>query len=81
VIREKLADLFAKNELWDEALREYLDVVSKTESDVTAIRVGQRAILLLRLLNRPEIADKKEAEIKSRWPDSLLLPFLENARP
>jgi len=81
VIREKMADLFAKNELWDEALREYLDVVSKTERDATAIRVGQRAILLLRLLNRPEIADKKEAEIRARWPDSPLLPFLETAKP
>jgi uncharacterized protein (TIGR03790 family) len=81
VVREKLADMYAKNELWDDAIREYFDVISKTQSDATAIRLGQRAILLLRLLNRPEIADRKEKEIVKNWPDSPLLPYLQEAKP
>lgn len=81
LIAEKMADLFAKNELWDEALEHYRSAVDGAKTDETAIRVGHRLILVLRLMKKEEEAAKVDASIRDRWPDSPYLDHLEGAVP
>lgn len=81
LIKEKLADLYAKNELWNEALPLYREVVEQTKSDATAMRVGHRLILVLRLLKKNEDAAGVEAKLQSAWPDSPYLDHLKGAVP
>ncbi|HMP90873.1 MAG TPA: TIGR03790 family protein [Kiritimatiellia bacterium] len=81
IIREKLADLYARNELWNEAIREYQWIVNHSATDLTAVRVGHRLLLVSRAMKRTEEADKIEAAIRERWPDSPYLPHLEGAIP
>lgn len=80
-VREKLADLYARNELWPDALREYQQVSNEAVTAQTAVRVGQRAVLALRLLKRTNEADALEKSIRTRWPDSPYLPHLTRGLP
>lgn len=80
-LREKLADMYAKNNLWEDALREYRVVIERAERDTTAIRVGQRVIRLLQLLERHVEADELIATIRADWPDSPFLVTLEPEGP
>jgi uncharacterized protein (TIGR03790 family) len=77
-LREKLGDMYAKNNLWEDALREYRAVVEEAERDITAVRVGQRVIRLLQLLGRNVEADEWKANIRDAWPES---PFLKALEP
>ncbi|HMP96449.1 MAG TPA: TIGR03790 family protein [Kiritimatiellia bacterium] len=81
LLREKLADLYAKNENWAEALPLYRRLVREAADDVTAARIGYRLILLLRLLDRPDDAAAEKAAITSMWPGSPFLRYLEGAVP
>jgi hypothetical protein len=80
-LREKLADLYAKNEIWEEALKEYRHIIDTAPRDITAIRVGQRIIWILRVIKQNELADEIEQGIIARWPDSPYLPHLKEAMP
>ncbi len=81
VLREKLADLYAMNNLFEEAFVQYEAILAQTDSDRTGIRVGARWLLILRMLNRTEEAEELEARLRARWPESPFLPWLETARP
>jgi len=81
LIREKLADLYSKNDLWNDAINEYQQILAKAENDVAAIRVGYRLVLILRLLNRADEAQRAEVAIRERWSGSPYLSHLDGAVP
>lgn len=81
LIREKIADFYAKNNLLNDAVQEYRGVVEGAASDLTAIRVGHRMLLILRLLKREEEAIAIESFIRGGWPDSPFLEYLDQVAP
>jgi len=81
IVREKLADLYAKNELWSDAIREYESVLNQVQREDQAIRVGHRLILILRLQKRESDADKVKELIVNKWPESRILSYLDEAVP
>lgn len=81
VLREKLADLYVKNALYNDAVEQYRAVLAAAADAGTAMRVGARLLLLLRLQNRADAADELENELKQKWKDSPFLPWLDTARP
>lgn len=81
VLREKLGDLYAKNELYREAGEQYQAVIENAKTAETAIRAGARWILILRLLGENEKAGQIEAGLRARWKDRVVLRWLDTARP
>jgi len=81
LLAEKTADLYARNEIWNEAIPLYRTIVANAKTDETAMRVGHRLLLLLRLLKQDEEAMKIEAGIRADWPESPYLKHLEAAVP
>ena len=81
VLLEKLGDLYARNDLYDEAGRQYEKVVEQATTPQTAMRVGARWILILRLINQSERADQIELGLRARWKDEPLLSWLGTAHP
>lgn len=80
VLREKLGDLYAKNELYSEAGVEYEAVIDKAVTAETAVRVAARWLTILLYLGEREKADRLEAAVRERWKGSPVLPWLETAR-
>lgn len=81
VLRERLADLYARNDLYDDAGRQYEQVIEEARTVETAVRVGARWMLILRLLGDKERADKLEAIIREKWKGSEVLSWLATAQP
>ena len=81
VLREKLGDLYARNELYPEAGEQYEKAIRQADTAETALRVGARWILILRLLGQKEKADQLEASLRERWKGSPILPWLESSKP
>lgn len=80
VLREKLAELYARNELFREAATEYGSVAGQAGTAETAVRAGARALLILRLLNQTKAADRLEQALRERWKNAAVLPWLETGR-
>lgn len=80
VLMEKLADLYARNDLFPEAAAEYRAVAERSVTAETAVRTGARALRILRLLNRSDEAGALEQSLRERWKDSPVLPWLESGR-
>jgi uncharacterized protein (TIGR03790 family) len=81
ILREKLGDLYARNELYPEAGVQYEKVIQEAKTAETAMRVGARWILILRLTGQKEKAAQLEASLRERWKNSPILPWLETAVP
>lgn len=81
VLREKVADLYARNDLLTDAGAEYEEVLKAAKTPETAVRAGGRLLLILRLLGQDEQADAIEARIREQWKGSPVLSWLEVARP
>lgn len=81
VLREKLGDLYARNELYEEAGAQYERVLDEAKTAETAIRVGARWMLILRLLKQDERAARIESALRDKWKDSPVLPWLDTAKP
>jgi uncharacterized protein (TIGR03790 family) len=81
ILREKLGDLYAKNELYQEAGEQYRTVIENAKTAETAVRVGARWMLILRLLGEKEKADQIETELRTRWKGHVVLPWLDTAKP
>ena len=79
IIREKLADMYAKNELWTDAVQAYRAVVDEATDEMTAIRVGRRLLMIMRMIKQEKEAAALEASIRLRWPDSVYLRHLDGA--
>lgn len=79
VLKLRLADLYAVNQLETIALDLYREVVREAGTAETAVRAGRSAVDLLRAANRGEDADTLIHEIRAAWRDhptvqALLLP-------
>lgn len=81
VLKEKLGDLYLKNAIYPEAIEQYRAVLDNTVSDGTAMRVGARLLMLLRLQGRTAAADELAAELKQKWKDSPLVTWLDSGHP
>lgn len=81
VLREKLADLYAMNELYDDADVQYARALAEAETVQTAMRIGTRYLLMLRLLGHHDKAAEVESGLRKKWADSPFLALLEQARP
>ena len=81
VLRERLGDLYARNDLFKEAGEQYSYVLDHAKTAETAVRVGARWMLILNLLGQKEKAQKVGADLRARWKDSPVLPWLETSNP
>jgi len=81
LVQEKLGELFAKNELWDDAMLGFQTALDAAETDRAAVRIAQRFMWYLRAAKRTEAADRVEQEVRRRWPDSPFLPALTEDMP
>lgn len=75
VLREKLADLYAINELYDEAFPQYDQVLLHAPNAEYAVRVASRYLSMLDLLGKKEQRAKVAQKLHERWGGS---PFLES---
>lgn len=80
VLREKLGDLYAMNDLVKEAGEQYEAVLQKAVTAETAVRVGARWLKILRLLGERDRANRIEADLRKRWAANPVLPWLDTAR-
>ncbi|MBN1268103.1 MAG: TIGR03790 family protein [Kiritimatiellae bacterium] len=76
VLREKLGDLYAANDLFVDAARQYDVAVARTASAEAAVRTGLKLKLILRLLDRAEAAEQIDADLRKRWSGSPALDWL-----
>ena len=81
VLREKLGDMYAMNEIYAEAEDQYDHVVKNATTAETAMRVGLRYLLLLRLHDKTEKADEIEKALRDKWKGSPLLMLLNSSQP
>jgi len=81
VLREKLADMYAINELYVEAEEQYDYVVEHAKTPETAMRAGLRHLLLLRIHGKKEKADNLEKALREKWKGSPLLLLLNSSQP
>ncbi|MBU1908834.1 MAG: TIGR03790 family protein [Verrucomicrobia bacterium] len=79
-LREKLAELYARNELYREAAAEYRAVAEQATTAESAVRAGARALRILRLLNQSDEAATLEQALREQWKDQPVLPWLETGR-
>jgi uncharacterized protein (TIGR03790 family) len=79
VLREKLGDLYARNGLIGEAIREWEAVLDHAgQDDAAAMRSGRRLAGALRAAGNQEQAGRVVERLRTDWPDSIWLPFLES---
>jgi uncharacterized protein (TIGR03790 family) len=77
VLREKRADLYARNDRFAEAGREYGEVMVKTRSVATAARVAAQWIRILRALDLNQQADELVKQAVRDWDRHPLMMRLE----
>ncbi|MBP7829072.1 MAG: TIGR03790 family protein [Kiritimatiellae bacterium] len=80
LLKEKLAELYARNDLYAEAIAEYRAAAEQAATAETAVRSGALALRILRALDRGPEADALERALRERWKDSPVLPWLESGR-
>jgi uncharacterized protein (TIGR03790 family) len=73
VLREKLANMYADNELMEEAGQQFEKIIRETTSAQMAARAGRRWTHMLREADRGEEADMVGKDLLDRWPGS---PFM-----
>ncbi len=76
-VHEKMADLYARNNLWSEAITHLEQVVTNTTHDATALRLGRQLSVLYRTIGRTNDAARVDASLRAAWPDSPYLPYLD----
>ncbi|HMP77405.1 MAG TPA: TIGR03790 family protein [Kiritimatiellia bacterium] len=81
VVREKMGELLALNDLAEDALPHFDRAVELAAGPDTAVRVGLRYLRLLRAMGRAEKAQEVEARLRERWNDSPYLALLQPAQP
>ena len=77
VLRERLADLYLANDLFDDAVREYGAVIAAAKTSETAFRAANKDVLMLRLLKHGDDAEKIAKQVREKWPDSVYAPMLD----
>jgi len=77
VLREKLGDLYALNELVAPAISEYREAVSTARTPETAVRCAVKLADLLKKDGRAREIASILAEVRKRWKGSRVLRWLE----
>jgi len=77
VLRERRADLYLANDLFDDAARDYAAVIDAARTPETAYRVANKDLLMLHLLNRDREARIIAKKVREKWPDSAYDPLLD----
>lgn len=80
VLREKRADLYARNDLFAEAGRDYGEVMAQTRSVATAARVARQWIRILRALDLHQQADELVKQVVRDWDRHPLMMTLEGEK-
>jgi uncharacterized protein (TIGR03790 family) len=80
VLREKLGDLYAINQLFDAAADQYAYVLKHAKTAETAIRVGARWMLILQMGGQHQNAAEIKESIQAAWTGHELLKWLEKAK-
>lgn len=75
-LHTKLAELYAQNELFDEAGRQYELALDGVTSAEAAVRVAARYVTLLEALGKKELRTAVEQKVRARWPESPILEAL-----
>jgi uncharacterized protein (TIGR03790 family) len=78
---EKLGDLLAVNEMWEEAVGCYELVFRAAETPETAVRVAAKAFPILERTKRSESIREWKKIVREKWPASAALGSLESAAP
>lgn len=81
ILREKLADLYAVNDLYDEAARSYEQALAMAPDAESAVRLSLRYFSMLQVLGRTEERMKAEEQVRQRWAGSPFLDILSVAVP
>ena len=81
VLREKLGDLYALNELVAPAISEYREAVSTARTPETAVRCAVKLADLLKKDGRAREIASILAEVRKRWKGSRVLRWLERVTP
>lgn len=74
VLREKLADMYAVNHLFDAALKEYAVLLDTAEAEVSVFRYAVRFSYLGRVTGNVNESDVR-SELEERYPESRLWPW------
>ena len=77
VLRERLGDLYAINDLHYEAALQYDYILDHASTAATAVRVGQRLMRLLEAMHLPDKVEEARAFIEEHWPDNPYMPWLD----
>ena len=77
VLREKVADLYAINQMYEFSAEEYRLVINTTTSAATAIRAGGRLVWLLDSLKRSEDAAEVRRQVRENYGENPLYPWFE----
>lgn len=75
-LQAKLADLYAQNEVFEEAVRQYDLALEQAASAEAAVRVAARYFTLLDALGRKEARQAAEKKLNARWPGRPILEAL-----
>ena len=81
ILRERLADLYAANNMPDDATAEYERALRLTDAAPHAFRIGARCIRIYALQHKTDAIGNIRAALLKRWPASPFAPLLEAAPP
>lgn len=81
ILREKLGDLYAINELFSFASDEYRALLAQEVSPATTVRAAARAIWLLKSLGRPQDAVAVYDEVRGKLAGNVMLFWLSQFEP
>jgi uncharacterized protein (TIGR03790 family) len=79
VLREKLGDLYAINDITHEALRQYDRVLELAQTPETAARVGARMLTLLRLMEQDKAVTDLYERLQREWEQHPMMEWLDHA--
>ncbi len=77
LLREKLGDLYAINDLVDDAVKEFEQVALQASSASTAMRAGAKAAFLLRAQRGGPVATELLATLRERWEGAVETGWLD----
>lgn len=81
VLREKIGDLYAINELFSFAADEYRAILSQDVSPATTVRATARLVWLLKSLGRPQDAAAVSDEVRGKLAGNVMLFWLAQFDP
>lgn len=81
VLMEKLANLYALNGLEGAAVEVYVQILDETQSPKTLARVGLQCVRLLRQIDRQDVADSVQSELRKKLKRTPYTVWMETKEP